>query len=194
MKCYFLCILMVTQLMACTSVDSLKKVEPHIEPSVNIENILAIKDWQLLGRLSVLSPKESWLAILKWRHDELIDNLTLSTSIGGVIAKLQYSEGTVILTDADNGVRKVSEAELKELLGYAPPLSHLKFWVRGVVDPQWAVQVSADSNTQVMAFKQNGWLVTLSKFQQEGGLLLPKKVFIRKEGVKIKLVIDKWLM
>jgi len=193
-KRFFLYALVVTQLFACASVDSVVQKKVPVAGFENAQNILAIKGWQLLGRLSVRSERESWLAILEWQHDALVDDLVLSTSLGGVIAKLKYSNDAIVLSDAKDGVREVSNKELHALLGYAPPLAHLKFWVRGGGDPQWPMKVKEASNAGDKVFEQDGWLVKLGRFRQEGELILPSKVFIQKDGVKIKLVIDKWLM
>jgi len=192
-KLFFLYALVITQLFACASVDSEVQKKSPLADVVNAQSVLAIKNWQLLGRLSVRSEKESWLATLEWHHDHSADNLALSTSLGGVIAKLTYANNAVFLSDAKGSVREVSDKELMTLLGYAPPLAHLRFWVRGVVDPQWPMQVKEASNADGKVFEQEGWLVRLSRFRQEGELMLPSKVFIQKDGVKIKLVVDKWL-
>jgi len=193
-KHFFLYILVVTQLFACASIDPVAKKEERAINFVDAQRILAVKNWQLLGRLSISSKKESWLAILDWQHDESIDALALSTSIGGVIAKLKYSSSAVVLSDEKGVEREVSDQELQDLLGYAPPLSHLKFWVRGVGNPQLELKIKEVSKVGSRVFEQDGWLVTLSRFSQEGKLRLPKKVFIQKDGVKIKLVVDKWLV
>jgi len=193
-KRVFFYILVVTQLFACASVDPVAKKEGAAIGSVDTQRVLAVKNWQLLGRLSIRSEKESWIAILNWQHDESLDNLVLSTSVGGVIAKLKYSSSAVFLSDAKGVEREISDQELQGLLGYAPPLSHLKFWARGVGNPQLALQLKEVSKADSRVFEQDGWLVTLSKFRQEGELRLPKKVFIQKDGVKIKLVVDKWLV
>lgn len=194
MKRYLLCVVLVTQLFACASVDSLKQKALPIASHSHVESILAVKQWRLLGRLSVRNTKESWLTKLEWRHNELIDGLILSTSLGGVVAKLEYSDSVIALSNIEGETRLVSEQELRELLGYSPPLSHLKFWVRGVANPRFTVQVMPSPSLHVKAFEQDGWQVSLSKFHREGGLVLPSKVSLEKEGLKIKLVVDQWLM
>ncbi|MEW4981751.1 MAG: lipoprotein insertase outer membrane protein LolB [Cycloclasticus sp.] len=185
--------LFVTQLLACASVGSIK-MEPSLDVSpYALQENLAIKHWRLLGRLSVRNASESWLTKLEWRHELSVDDLTLSTSLGGVVAKLRYSNHGIVLVGADAQARRVSENELQSLLGYSPPLAQLKYWVRGLPDPNIGVRMSEQQIAGVFAFQQDGWAVKLERFAKVGEMVLPSKISLSKERLKIKLVVDEWL-
>jgi outer membrane lipoprotein LolB len=174
-------------------VDSIKASSPFVFPSNNTDKVLAVNSWGLQGRLSVRSSKESWLTKLEWTHDELTDDLTLSTSLGGGVAKLVYSDRGIFLTDVDGFMQKVSETELEALLGYSPPLSNLKYWVRGVPSPEQVTSLKAEFIDGVVAFKQDGWSVKLERFDQVGDVALPGRISLLKNDMRIKLVVDEWL-
>lgn len=191
---YLLLILLVSQLFACTFIGPTKKVQSLLPTPGNTEKILAINDWRLLGRLSVRSPQQSWLTKLEWKHDAVVDDLTLSTSLGGVAAKLVYSSSGIAMSDANGVLQRTSEDKLQSLLGYSPPLDHMTYWVRGVPSPKIQAPKNIEYFDGVMVFKQAGWDVRLERFSKLGDVVLPSKVTLTKKDLKIKLVVDEWLM
>jgi outer membrane lipoprotein LolB len=191
---YFLLVLLVTQLLACSSVGSIKSDANIAQSLLNTEKVLAIKHWQLLGRLSVRNHRESWLTKLEWKHDVLADDLTLSTSLGGVVARLVYSNAGIAMSDAKGVMQRISDEDLQSSLGYLPPWAHLKYWVRGIPSPKAQLLMSEEQKTGVILFNQDGWDVRLGDFEKVGGIVLPSKIYLSKEGLKIKLVVDEWLV
>jgi len=194
MNRYFLLIILVTQLFACSSASLIKPNASITQSLENTEKILAIQQWQLLGRLSVRHQRESWLTRLDWKHDFLIDDLTLCTSLGGVVAKIKRSKAGVEMLDEDGVMRPVSERELRSALGYVPPWSHLPYWVRGVASPKAPVLINKEQVLGEDVFNQDGWEIRLGKYEEVGGVVLPGKIYLSKDGLKIKLVVDQWLM
>ncbi|ORU93833.1 MAG: hypothetical protein A6F72_07735 [Cycloclasticus sp. symbiont of Poecilosclerida sp. N] len=184
--------LMLTQLFACASLDIL---EADLDPKVpvdNVERVMAMNHWGLLGRIFVKHGRESWLAKLNWQHDLLSDNLTLSTSLGGVVAKLRYSEQGILVSDSDGNMRVTSNDELQSLLGYSPPLQHLKFWVRGVPSSAFDVERRHTNPLGAQVFNQDGWSVKLERFVLSADVVLPTRITLIKDELKIKLVVDDW--
>ena len=190
---YCLLLLLISQLLACASVGSIKTHAILDLSADTLQENLAVKRWRLLGRLSVRSAYESSLTKLEWRHEPLLDDLTLSTSIGGVVAKLGYSVDGIFLVTSEAQIRRVSEQELQSLLGYSPPLAHLKYWVRGLADPNISVTMNERQEMGVLAFQQDGWSVRLERFNKVGEMLLPNKISLSRKNLKIKLVVDEWL-
>jgi len=191
---YLLVILIASQLFACTSTGVIKKTQSLLLAPQNTEKILAIDDWRLLGRLSVRSPSQSWLTTLEWKHEVFIDDLTLSTALGGVVAKLIYSVHGIAISDTNGVLQRTSEGELQSLLGYSPPLDHMKYWVRGLPSPEIQLPMNIEYFDDTMIFKQDGWDVQLERFNKRGDVVLPSKISLVKKGLKIKLVVDEWLM
>ncbi|PHS73683.1 MAG: outer membrane lipoprotein LolB [Cycloclasticus sp.] len=193
MKRLFLYGLMVTQLFACAFLAPLKNETDHNARATNKSAILAINQWHLLGRLSVRHAKESGLTKLDWQHSELSDELILSTSLGGVLAKLSYMDNRIIVAGSDGISHVVTEQELHSQIGYLPPLNHLKFWVRGFPNPEIDVQIQQVDSSDELSFEQDGWDVELTRFETFSAFELPTKVSLIKGGLKIKLVVDEWL-
>tara|TARA_R110002074_G_scaffold54746_1_gene136302 strand:- start:3446 stop:4000 length:555 start_codon:yes stop_codon:yes gene_type:complete len=184
---------MALQLLACSSVQ-LVKTEINPQPTANeIAKILAVTNWHLLGRLSVRNTEKSWLTKIEWRHASLVDEVTLSTSLGGVVAKLSYMDNIITISKAGEHERVVSEREMESLIGYSPPLPHLKYWLRGVPNPAVGAQINNESPVSTRVFVQDGWRVNLERFIVFNERVLPTKMSFTKEGLKMKLVVDEWL-
>jgi outer membrane lipoprotein LolB len=184
---------MMTQLFACASMDSLRGGIAPVVTSDNTQKILTIKHWSLIGRLSVRHSNDSWLTRLKWRHEELQDDLALSTSLGGVVAKLRYIDGQILMSDAGGNMRMTSNTQLQSSIGYTPPLQHLKFWVRGISNPRVRVNEVKESLTDKVHFQQDGWDVKLWRFVLFGDIVLPTRIALSKKDLIIKIVVDKWM-
>lgn len=191
---YLMLILLASQLAACASMGPSKKAQGLLPVPHNTEKILAIDHWRLLGRLSVRNSHESWLTKLEWKHDVVADNLTLSTSLGGVVARLIYSRRGIAMSDKNGDLKHISEEELQALLGYSPPLEHLRYWVRGLPSPEMQVLINVEQPTGIKIFKQAGWDVKLERFNKFGDIALPSKISLTKNTLKIKLVVDEWLI
>lgn len=193
MRWFFIYSVMALQLLACSSLQ-LVKTEINPQPTTDeIARILAVTNWRLLGRLSVRNTEESWLTKIEWRHTASIDDLTLSTSLGGVVARLSYLDDIIIVSKAGEQERVVSDREMESLIGYSPPLQHLKYWLRGVPNPTIDVQIDGNSPVTTRAFVQDGWRVTLERFNGFSDGTLPTKMSFTKGGLKMKLVVDEWL-
>jgi len=189
---YLLCVLMVMQLIACASLPPLDETVNEGLVERNSLKVLAIDEWSLVGRLAVRSESDSWLTRLDWEHKDYFDTLLISTSLGGVLAKLKFEGNVIYFTDSDDVTRIINEDELEAMLGYVPPIYQLKYWLRGVSDPSKAV-IAGRVIDGYREFMQQGWQVKVGRFTKVGSVLLPKKITTIKGGVKVKVVVEEWI-
>ena len=180
--------------LACAPLSPLLKDNTVGLSALNVQRLLVLEQWRLTGRLSVRGGGRSMLSRLDWQHDELSDLLVVSTSLGGVAGKIKSLQGVLLLTDANGGTRLINHAELEGLLGYALPLQQLKFWVRGLADPSLPIKGAVRVSNGVREFEQQGWLIKLGRFVSIDGFTLPEKITVVKAGVKIKIVVEEWLI
>lgn len=188
-----LCALLAAQLFACASLTPVEVSFEKVLMEGNGLNVLAVKDWRLIGRLSVQDAKKSWLSRLEWRHSTADDVLIISTSLGGVHARLRFVGSRAYLTEADGVTRELGWGELESLLGSVPPVQQLKYWLRGLPDPSRPVSKDRWLAAGVREFTQDDWRIRLERMTGFDGVYLPKKITIIGRGVKVKLVIEEWL-
>jgi outer membrane lipoprotein LolB len=195
------------QLTACASLQNLFQQDAVYSVKKNADSLLADSNWALSGRLAITAPKKSWLTKLSWRHAVgaefidasslplAVDTLVISTSLGGTAAKILYKQGVLYLVDKEGVVRRSEPGEVRKLLGFEPPLEHLKFWMRGQSSPSLPLISDTKEHgieNSTRRFKQDDWEILLERYQQAGDVWLPRKLTARGHGLVIKLVIDRW--
>jgi outer membrane lipoprotein LolB len=167
-------------------------------PSVSAtqQKLYSLDSWRLEGRVGVQTSKDAWQANLFWEHDQHQDRVQLSGpfSQGAVSIILQDD---LIYINEGNGVVESSrdpDALLKARLGFAVPLASLRYWILGVPSPAAEHTVERDSSGAGRVFRQLGWLLQFERFVNVRDLVLPKKMMIQGEEVKLKLIADQWLI
>ena len=80
------------------------------------------------------------------------------------------------------------DAIVSSRLGVKVPVSSLKYWVLGLVDPY------ADYMPQDSGFDQHGWKVRYLQMQLNGKENLPRKIRLEQGAAKVKLIVNQWDM
>ena len=79
------------------------------------------------------------------------------------------------------------DAMLRQRLGFAIPLTSLRYWILGVSDPE-----KKSVSLATGGFKQAGWEVASDKLTMVDGWMLPQKLRVQGAGVKLKILADSW--
>lgn len=145
-------------------------------------------DWYFEGRLAVVG-QDSIAAMIKWRHAADRDEVELSGPLSQGKVVMTVVAGMAVVDDGET--KKEYEGDVDRLMarifGVDMPVTALKYWVFGVVDPGRAWQSSGGEG-----FQQGGWQVSYKEVRQVGVDMLPRKIFIDNQQTKIKLIIDDW--
>ncbi|GAB4256042.1 MAG: hypothetical protein Kow0065_04530 [Methylomicrobium sp.] len=101
---------------------------------------------------------------------------------------MRLGEDFVDVDRGDGSVRyhDVSDQFVTEQLGFYVPLRSLRYWVVGVADP--GVPYESIGN----GFIQDGWMVLFRSMQRTELGMLPYKVDVSNQDVRLRLVIDQW--
>lgn len=144
--------------------------------------------WKLYGRFSVKNKAESWIARFVWQRREDTDELELSTSIGGIMGRVIRSSDRYFWVDKKGSV-EISKAQLADKLGFSPPFENMKYWLHGLPAKR-DVTVFTRVEPDIVVWDEQGWQVTASHFVNDEKGALPRKVFIRREGLHAKFIIE----
>jgi outer membrane lipoprotein LolB len=156
--------------------------------------LYALKAWRLEGRVGVQTAKDAWHANLFWEHEADQDRLRISGPLNQGMLSIVVQKDLIYLNEG-NGIGEMSrdpEALLKRRLGFAVPLSSLRYWILGLPDPAIAFVPSYDEKGGLTGFRQLGWLLGLDRFMKVGARVLPQKMLIQGSEVKLKLIADSW--
>lgn len=176
-------------LVGCASV----RKEPPAVPAVE-KALYSFTAWRMEGRIGVQTGEDAWQANLFWEHDAAQDRLRVSGPLSQGMVSIVLQKDLIYINEG-NGVTELSrdpEAMLKERLGFAVPLSSLRYWILGAPDPGSPHTPFHAGDGSSQGFRQSGWTIRLEHFMTVQERMLPQKMVVQGSGVKLKIVADSW--
>ena len=153
-----------------------------------------LKTWRLEGRIGVQTASDGWQANLFWEHDADQDRLRVSGPFSqGMVSIILQKD--LIYVNEGGGVTELSrdpDAMLKDRLGFAVPLSSLRYWVVGLPDPNQVHTPVYGGGGSLLGFRQAGWTLRYQRYMGVGDRVMPQKMAIQGPEVKLKLIADSW--
>jgi outer membrane lipoprotein LolB len=154
----------------------------------------AREHFDLKGRVAVAAGNEGFNARLLWRQTGTRSNVALDGPLGagGVQITADGSSLSVVTSRGDHLDNDAARAELATRLGFDPPIGSLRFWVLGVPDPANPATETLDAQQRLASLQQDGWQVDYAAYTSVDGEWLPSRVTLRREGVRVRLIVDGW--
>jgi outer membrane lipoprotein LolB len=148
----------------------------------------------LNGRVAVAVGKQGFNAGLRWMQAGALTSLALTGPLGagGVQVTAQGGNLSVVTSSGKHLGDAQARAELQDKLGFEPPLTSLRYWVLGVPDPAAPASVQFDSQQRLASLTQGGWRVDYGSYMPVGAEWLPRLMTLRREGVRVRMVVDGW--
>ena len=149
-----------------------------------------LQSFTLQGRLSVRYDEQSLSGQLNWQAGPASDEVLLSSPLGQGVANISRNElGVTLVRPGEPAVTAENvEALTQSTLGFRLPLSGLRFWIQAKPDPARKSEVRLNGAGGVEQIAQDGWKIDYLQFQENR----PRKIYITREGLEIRLVIDEW--
>lgn len=181
------CVLPVFFLTACSMVPVQKEVAYSRAGS---QSLYELANWSLEGRLALAGAQDSWSANVSWQHLPEAEELKLSGPLGQGAVVIRLSEDFVTLARGDDAVQSSTEPEqfINQQLGLSVPVRSLRYWVVGLPLPDQPFEDVAGG------FKQTGWQIDYLQMQSVHGQSMPRKLVVKNGQVKLKLIIDQWII
>ena len=174
-------------LSACSTVP----VEPEVHYSkLAREHLYKLERWSFDGRLALTGKNDSWSASINWGHQPDDEKIKLSGPLGQGATVIQLT-GDFVTIDRGNGQAQSStqpEEFINQQLGMFVPVHSLRYWVVGLPEPTSAFVETATG------FKQAGWIIEYKQMQPVDNQSMPRKITVTNEQVKLKLIIDQWVL
>lgn len=150
--------------------------------------------WSLTGRFGVRTVNDALQGNLDWRHFMDEERLRLSGPFGRGAVQITVKRDFIRITDS-KGNSKVShdpEKALFQRLGFAVPLTALKYWLLGLEVPGVVSRSEVDAEGKLKKLIHNGWEVQILEYMAAAGHAIPRKIRISRDDVVLKLIIDRW--
>jgi outer membrane lipoprotein LolB len=185
-------------LSACAS-----RLEPQAPANPDWEQhhaaLAALSSWALAGRLNIRQQNQSDTVQINWDQQAQGFDLRLSGSFGlGAVHVYDSPAGVTVDKAGEDSVTLPSLAALsQEYFGYDFPTAHLQYWVRGIPAPGTPAQTTLDPNQLLGTLSQNDatgqhWTLNYDRYQQSGGLFLPGRIRVQREGLLLTFLINRW--
>jgi len=142
------------------------------------------------------TPDDIWTGKLEWQQFPLNYKILFSTPTGQGAIKIRGDEEHVVL-ETSNGHALIDDNEeslLYDQLGWDLPLDRLRQWILGTSELKQLTKITLDETGNIRQLLYPNWDIQYLRFQNVDAYLLPKKIFIKGRTLKLRLVIDKWVL
>tara|TARA_B100001250_G_scaffold411319_1_gene439698 strand:- start:354 stop:947 length:594 start_codon:yes stop_codon:yes gene_type:complete len=191
---FFTVILLIS---ACSSIPNVKSDLQFRQWKTHQARVDKIESWSIKGRAAIQSENNSATFLLHWDQFNSDYELRFISSLGQGTYLLKGTEDGVVMTTPKNKIFTSDTPEnlIREKLGWDVDLTGLKYWVRGVPEPNVRYsQLLLDEKGRLQDMKQSGFFVSILRYTDKENFSLPEKLFIRSNNIQLRLVIQNWEM
>jgi len=183
---------LVVALAACQTIPVAPA--PSVAWSVRQPALQTLTRFGLNGRVAVAVGNQGFNAGLRWSQSGAVTHLALTGPLGagGVEVTAAGGELSVVTSSGKRLGNAAARSELEDKLGFQPPLASLRYWILGVPDPATPASVQLDSQQRLTQLTQDGWQIVYSTYMPVGAEWLPKLMTLRREDVRVRMVVDGW--
>ena len=153
-------------------------------------DLQASRSWQLDGRAAVAVGTQGWQATLNWRQRGDSAEVHLYGPLGVGALVLKRTPDGLSLDNAPPSDAVL--AQLQERLGVELPIDHLRYWLLGVPDPSAAFELKRNDQDRALQLTQADWNIAYDRYMPVDGDLLPARVVLSREGVRVRIAVDRW--
>lgn len=193
MRNLFLCLTILLATTACTTTLPLAG-GTNVSWLEHQQQIARLHYWTINGRLAVSNGTESWYLDLSWQQQGDAYVIKLIGPLGAGQIQLHGDQSGVVLDDGKHRPQYADDAEslLYEHTGLKIPVAGMLFWVRGIPDPQMSSGSLDLLAGKLKQLQQGGWQLQFRHYQQVNDTVLPQKLFMQRDDLEVRLVIDQW--
>lgn len=196
MKRLFPLIVLLT-LAACSSTPQyeLPAKDPAAAWARHSARMEQIHDWDIEGRIAIRSYNDAVNANLRWQQHGDHYEINLSGPFGSGAVHLRGAPGVVTLqTDGKEMVAQDAESLLYRATGLLVPVESLKYWIRGLPEPDGRGTRMLDPQGRLAQVSQDRWKVRFRAYEPVASQQMPVKVFVDNHQLSVRIVIDKWTL
>lgn len=168
--------------------------------AVRQERLLALGQWEARGRVAIKSADTGGQGSVQWLQTGSAARIRLSGPFGAGAYEINWMPGQLTVTSrgAEAALEYVgpdaAERFLAEQLGWSFPVNSVRYWLLGLADPATPAVEQADVWGRLLELQQSGWVVRYEDYAQNAATWLPRKLVIEREQLRVRFVIDEWLL
>jgi outer membrane lipoprotein LolB len=170
-------------------------VTPATPWAARREALTKLDRWQLEGKIGINAGREGGSGTFSWQQagDALDFRFRGPLGAGGFRIYGDDDRLRVKTTEGEEFELVDPERELRERYGWSVPLRSMRYWMLGVPDPHGEAAETLDDAQQNLALlQQNGWTVQYGGYSETAGMLLPRKLTMDGDGIRVRVVVERW--
>lgn len=155
------------------------------------------KVFERVGRFAVSAespgePQQAAQGGFAWQDAGNVLRVDLATPMGATLARVVVEPGQARLTPAEGDEVFAATADelLERALGTPVPVAQLRYWLRGQLGAGATEAVQRDEQGRPLRFRQQGWSVALSRYDEQGPQLLRLERQDAGRQLNVRLVVD----
>lgn len=200
----FMCRRFITATLCCISLlGSGCSLRPTI-PGTDLDwaqretRLGQLDKWQAHGRIAVKSGNEGGQGKLHWYQIGKQARIQLSGPFGVGAYELAWDSDSLIIRTKAGEVTaayagaQAAEQFLVDQLGWSFPAVSIRYWILGIVDPQFVGDRKFDADGWLVGIEQNEWSIAYNGFSRHAGQWLPDKIVMTNNQARVRLIIDQW--
>ena len=160
----------------------------------HLKHLGQLEDWRLRGKIGYHSSEDGGSAYIDWLQSRDSFHITLTGPLG---------QGTTIISGNAQGAKLESvksgthlapspEQLLYEHTGITLPVSQMLYWVKGMPSPAQEEKFTLNPQNTLNTLAQQQWQLNYSEYQVALGNLLPTRIKMKGDDIKVTLVVKSW--
>lgn len=167
--------------------------QPPVVPlSIDPQAAAQLEHWSAEGRIGIRWSDDSQSANLNWEQEQEHYRIRLSGPLGqGGLRITGSDQGVSLQQSGEDEIHRAAtpEALMQQLLGWNLPLTQARFWIRGIPAPDTR-SLPLDDGSR--GFTQAGWRIEYPRLMPALGTVLPEKLRLTRDDLRITLIINEW--
>jgi outer membrane lipoprotein LolB len=156
--------------------------------------LTASTQYRFSGRIAARSGNTGFSAGIDWQQRGAQSEATLRGPLGVGTVRVSIDPDGVSVQDG-SGQRISGDAgvdRLREVLGFDPPLTELRYWLLACSAPGAPADEQPDAAQHLAALQQSGWQLEFSQYQNTAPYVLPVRIRARHGVDSLQLAISRW--
>lgn len=157
------------------------------------DRLSGIEHWEMRGRIAIDTGQDAYQGRFNWWQEA--NNLSLLIRGPFGAGSVEISGDAAALTVRSRGDQYQltdPEIELSELLGWWVPVTSLKSWLLGMPDQAYESRPAYSGDKVLERLEQRAWLLEYTDYQVADGLLVPRRIELRHDTLRLIVTIDTW--
>lgn len=159
-----------------------------------VQTLESLSRWDIKALIAIRNNREAESASLDWQQNNQNFIIHLFGPLGTNAYTLVGKSGKVQLATPEGKQFSAEspEALLAKQTGWILPVSHLKYWIRGLPVPGVESNKTFDRFHHLTELDQEGWHVQFLRYTAAHHIDLPSKIFISNPELTVKIIISQW--